>query len=69
MKPNKKIKLLKEVIKIVKKEYGVKMCKHYAPGCFNCGAQMLIGLLDNYVSDIQFDIQCGTAFDKVAEKI
>jgi len=50
-KQNKQIKLIKDMIKMVKKDYGVKMCKDFSPCCPNCRGQQLLGFLNDYLDD------------------
>ena len=49
MKNNKKIELVKKVIKIVKEDFGDEPCKEINIKCANCQARILIAYLEDYL--------------------
>lgn len=54
-KQKKELKAFKDVIKIIEKGYGTKVCSSYSPGCSNCEAQILLGHLYWEVSMIELE--------------
>ena len=46
-KLKREIKLLEELISLLKVGYGKKPCKEYNPWCSNCVGHLLIGLLES----------------------
>ena len=56
MKKNKKeISLIKELLKIIEKDYTKDKCKGYAPGCPNCQGQLLVGYLVDYLDILEWE--------------
>ena len=55
MKEQLKIKLVKALIKIIKKDYIMDKCKGYAVGCPNCQGQILLGMLYEYLDILEWE--------------
>lgn len=49
--------LIKNLLKFTGEEYSKDKCKGYAPGCPNCQHQLLVGMLEDYLDFIEWEIE------------
>ena len=47
--------LVKQLIKLIEKDYTMDKCKGYHPDCGNCQGQLLLGHLEAYLDVLDYD--------------